>query len=82
VTANPTSAMISTRNDGTLRRAASSAADSEPIAMIDPSSPYSAAPLWNTWTAISALVIWKFMQNVPKKNTITSKSRMRGSPRT
>ena len=43
------------------RRAASSAPASDPIAMIEPSMPYSPAPLWKTPVAISAVVIWKFM---------------------
>ena len=33
--------------------------------------PNSPAPLPNTWVAIRAEVIWKFMPNVPAKKTST-----------
>ena len=39
--------------------------------MNEPSSPNSLAPLPNTSVAIRAEVIWKFMPNVPAKNTST-----------
>ncbi len=62
--------MTSSRSRTRTRRAAISAPVSEPTAITDPSTPYSVAPLWNTSVAISAEVIWKFMPNVPAKNTM------------
>ena len=59
-----------------LRRADSSAAVSEPIAMIEPSSPNSPAPLSNTFVAMSAIVIWKFIPNVPSTKTSSMTSWM------
>ena len=53
------------------RRAAISAPTSDPTAIDEPRMPYSPAPLPNTWVAISAEVIWKFIPNVPAKKTIT-----------
>ncbi len=50
---------------GYPRRAASRAPARDPIAMNDPSTPYSPAPLWNSRVAIRALVIWKFIPKVP-----------------
>ena len=46
--------------------------------MIEPSRPYSPAPLWNCWVAISAVVSWKFMPNVPSTNTSTMMRMMSG----
>ena len=54
------------------RRAAINAPASEPMAMNEPSSPNSLAPLSKTSVAIRAEVIWKFMPKVPAKNTSTS----------
>src|SRR5450756_2397139 len=53
------------RRRGFGRRAESSAADKDPTAMMEPSSPYAPAPLWNTAVAMSAVVIWKFIPKVP-----------------
>ena len=50
--------------------------------MIEPSRPYSPAPLSNTWVAISAMVSWKFMPNVPSTKTSTMMSMMSGRPLT
>ena len=49
--------------------------------MIEPSRPYSPAPLWKTLVAISAVVIWKFMPNVPSTKTSAMMSMMSGRPR-
>ena len=59
-----------------MRRADSSAAVSEPTAMIEPSRPNSPAPLSNTLVAISAMVIWKFIPNVPSTKTSSMTSWM------
>ena len=50
--------------------------------MIEPSRPYSPAPLSNTSVAISAEVSWKFRPNVPTKNTIARTSIRSGRPAT
>jgi hypothetical protein len=63
-------AMITSRCRIRPRRAARRAPDSEPIARVVPSRPYSPAPLWNTSVAIRAEVIWKFRPKVPAKNTM------------
>lgn len=79
---NAMDAPITIWTRGFLRRAASSAPLSEPIAMIEPRSPYSPAPLSNTVRAISAVVSWKFRPNVP---TMPTRARIRirsGRPRT
>lgn len=78
----PMSAPNSTRSRGRARRADSSAAESEPIAITDPSSPYSLAPRWNTVVDMSAMVIWKFIPKVPSMNTTNSSSLMSLRPRT
>ncbi len=67
---------------GRARRAESSAAASEPTAMIEPSRPYSPAPLSKTVVAIRAIVSWKFMPNVPSTKTRKSTSLRSGRPRT
>ena len=67
----PSAATTSSRTRIVDRRADISAPASEPIAMNEPSSPNSLAPLPNTSVAIRAEVIWKFMPNVPAKNTST-----------
>ena len=71
-TPNARAAPITRRARIRTRRAASSAPASEPIASTEPRMPYSPAPLWNTWVAISADVSWKFSPKVPAKNTATS----------
>ena len=81
-TTNPASAPSSTRSRGWLRRADSSAALSDPIAMIEPSRPYSVGPLWKACVAISAVVIWKFMPNVPRTKTRPMSSMRSGRLRT
>ncbi len=67
---------------GRARRAATSDPMSEPIARIDPRSPYSPAPLPNTSVAMSAVVIWKLKPNVPAQKTIARMSMMSGRART
>jgi hypothetical protein len=61
---------------------ASSEPVSDPIARIDPSTPYSPAPLSYTRVAMSAVVIWKFRPNVPAQNTTAITSMMSGRERT
>src|SRR5699024_11341811 len=53
-TPNPNAAPSTRRTRGRFRRAAASAPASEPIAMTEPSSPYSPAPRPNTSRAITA----------------------------
>ena len=65
-----------------MRRADSSAAVSEPTAMIEPSRPNSPAPLSNTFVAISAMVIWKFIPKVPSTKTRSMTSWMSRRTRT
>jgi hypothetical protein len=67
---------------GFSRRAASSAPPSEPIAITEPSSPYSPDPWWNTVLAISAVVSWKLSPNVPTSPTTVSSRIRSGRPRT
>ncbi|GMA86372.1 hypothetical protein GCM10025868_16220 [Angustibacter aerolatus] len=81
-TPNSSVAPITSRSRGFSRRAASSAPPSEPIAMIEPSRPYSPEPLWNCAVAMIAVVIWKFRPNVPTMQTIAMISTMSGRPRT
>ncbi len=64
-----------------VRRAAISAPVSEPTAIAEPSRPYSVAPWWKTWVAISAEVIWKFRPKVPAKKTMLSTIIRSGRPR-
>ncbi len=74
--------MITRRWCTSPRRAPTSAPASDPMARIEPSTPYSPAPLPYTCVAISAVVIWKLNPNVPVKNTIPITSRMSGRART
>jgi hypothetical protein len=79
---NANEAPITSSTRGWLRRAASRAPPSDPIAMIEPSSPYSPAPLSNSVRAIRAVVSWKFRPNVPIM-PINAMIRIRsGRPRT
>ena len=75
-TPNAIVAPMTSRSRGCSRRAASRAPASEPIAMIEPSRPYSPAPLWNTSRAMSAVVTWKLRPNVPTMPTMTIVTRM------
>ena len=52
------------------------------MAMIEPSRPNSPAPLSNTLVAISAMVIWKFIPNVPSTKTSSMTSWMSRRTRT
>ncbi len=70
------------RSRGAARRAASRAPASEPTARTEPSTPNSLAPLPNSSVAISALVIWKFIPNPPRKNTHHSTRTRSGRDRT
>jgi transcriptional regulator with XRE-family HTH domain len=67
---------------GRRRRAASSDPASDPTARIEPSKPYSPAPLPNTSVAIRAVVIWKLSPNVPAQNTMARIIKMSGRERT
>src|SRR5699024_2699361 len=70
-TPKPNAAPSTRRTRGRFRRAAASAPASEPIAMTEPSSPYSPAPLPNTSRAITAEVNWKFIPSAETTNTVT-----------
>ena len=72
--------MVDRRGRG--RRAAMSAAVSEPTAMIEPRMPYASAPLPYTSVAMRALVIWKFIPKVPSMKTMNMTSWMSGRPAT
>ena len=50
--------------------------------MIDPSRPYSDGPRWNSVVAMRAMVIWKFIPNVPSTKTSPMTSMMSGRLRT
>ena len=50
--------------------------------MIEPSMPYSVGPSWNSLVAISAVVIWKFIPNVPRTKTSAMTSMTSGRLRT
>lgn len=67
---------------GCLRRTANSAPPSVPMAITEPSRPYSLAPLPNSSRAISAVVIWKLKPNVPTMPMITRTRAMSGRCRT
>ena len=64
-------ARMMTRSRARSRRAARRAPVSEPIAMIELSTPYSPAPRPNS-TAIVEEKIGKFMPNAPMRKTITN----------
>ncbi len=75
-------APITSRTRGRSRRAASRAPASEPMARIDPSTPYSLAPRPNSVRAMSALVSWKLRPNVETTPTTTMMTTMSLRPRT
>ena len=80
---NASPARITSRSRGRpTRRAPRSAPVSDPMARVEPSRPYSPGPFSKTWVAIRAEVIWKFMPNVPAKNTATRISLRSGRLRT
>jgi hypothetical protein len=75
-------APTTSRRLGRSRRAARRAPASEPIAMTEPSRPYSPAPLSKTRRAISAVVSWKLRPKVPTIPTIARMSTRSGRRRT
>ena len=52
------------------------------MAMIEPSRPYSPGPLSKTFVAMSAIVSWKFIPNVPRTKTSAMMSTRSGRPLT
>ncbi|MNW58606.1 hypothetical protein D3C74_364830 [compost metagenome] len=73
---------ITSRTRGRSRRAAMRAPVSEPIARIDPSIPYSPAPMPNSTRAIMADVSWKLSPNVDTTLSTTMMTMMSERPRT
>src|SRR5690625_737262 len=66
----PKAAPTTKRTRGLDRRAAARAPARDPIAMTEPSSPYSPAPRSNTSRAITAEVSWKFIPSADTTNTV------------
>src|SRR5690625_209316 len=67
LTPNPNADRSTRRTRGRVRRAAARAPARDPMAMMDPSRPYSPAPRSNTSRAMTAEVSWKF---IPRAETM------------